>query len=465
METLLKDKISGLYHQNKETIFSNDPPEIVRIREKSFEDFLKMDFPSTKLEAWKNTDLKKVLKRDYKINFGPEDEDINFDKVFHCEVPDLDTHVISLYNGWYIYRDQPLLKLPNGTLIGSFAQALKEYPELVLKHFNQIAKPGLNGFNALNTAYAQDGIFIYVPDNVDAYKTIQMVNIIDKEENLFVQNRNLVILGKNSRLTLVHCDDSHNHKASLSNTVTEVYLDEGAKMKHYKLQNLNNDTSLINTTFFHQEKDSDLATYAISLNGGLIRNDIHVKLDGEGSNADVFGLYLTDKEQHVDNQVHIDHAKPNCTSNELFKGILDDHASAVFNGHILVRQDSQNTNAFQTNRNILLTDKATVNTKPFLEIYADDVKCSHGATVGQLDETALFYIKSRGIGEYNARMLLMYAFAAEVIKNITILPLKDRIDDLVKKRLRGELAICDQCVLHCKNQEQQYEFNIDLNKI
>ena len=206
-------------------------------------------------------------------------------------------------------------------------------------------------------------------------------------------------------------------------------------------------------------------TFAISLNGGLIRNEIRVKLNGEGADAKVFGLYLMDKEQHVDNQVFVHHAKPNCTSNELFKGILDDHASGVFNGHVLVDQDAQKTNAFQTNRNVLLTDKAKVNTKPFLEIYADDVKCSHGATVGQLDDEALFYIKSRGISGYNAKLLLMYAFAAEVIQKINLIPLHDRIDDLVKKRLRGELAICDQCVLHCNSQENVYEFAIDMSKI
>ncbi len=465
MESVLKNKISDLYTRNKEKIFSNDPPEIIDLREKSFESFLKHDFPTTKLESWKNTDLRKILDRDYSISFEPDKESIDMDRVFQCEIPDFDTHIISLYNGWYIYRDKPLQKLPNGTIIGSFAQALKEFPELVLKHYNKYVNSELNGFNPLNTAYAQDGIFIYVPDGVESYKTIQIVNVLDKEENLFVQNRNLVILGKNSKLTLVHCDDSHNHMASLSNTISEIYVDEGARLNHYKLQNLNNDTTLVNSTFIHQEKDSTISTYAISLNGGLIRNDIRVKLNGRGSHADVFGLYLMDKTQHVDNQVYIDHAQPNCTSNELFKGILDDHASAVFNGHILVRKDSQQTNAFQTNRNILLTDKATVNTKPFLEIYADDVKCSHGATVGQMDENALFYIKSRGISEYNARLLLMYAFAAEVISKVSLTPLKERMDDLIKKRLRGELAVCDQCVLHCKNQEQQYEFEIDISKL
>ena len=464
-ETTLKSKIEDLFTKNRDKIFANDPQQVMDIRQESFNDFLKLDFPTTKLETWKDTDLRKVLERDYSFYFEPEKEDIDIDKIFQCEIPDFDTHIISMYNGWYVYRDKPMLTLPNGTMVGSFARALKDHPDLVLKHYNKYAKGNINGLNALNTAYAQDGIFIYVPDGVEAYKTIQMVNVLNREDNLFVQNRNLVILGKNSKLTLVHCDDSHNHNSSFTNTVTEVFLDEGANLDHYKLQNLNNNSSLINSTFFHQERDSNLTTFAVSLNGGLIRNDLRVKLNGQGSNADILGLYLVDKEQHVDNQVFVDHAQPHCNSNELFKGILDDHATAVFNGHVLVRKDAQKTNAFQTNRNILLTDKATINTKPFLEIYADDVKCSHGATVGQLDEDALFYIKSRGISQYNAKLLLMYAFAAEVISKITLQPLKDRIDDLVKKRLRGELAVCDQCVLHCKNQEQEYEFDVDMSKI
>ena len=464
-EITLKDKISDLFEKNKSKIFRNDPSAVTKLREEAIETFKRLDFPTPKMEAWKNTDLKKILNREFSFYFEPIEEKIDIEKVFQCEVPDFDTHIISLYNGWYIYRDKPLITLPCGTIIGSFASALKKYPELVLKHYNHYTKTGLNGFNALNTAYAQDGIFIYVPDGVKTYKTIQMVNILNREDNLFVQNRNLVIVGKNSKLTLVHCDDSHNHKSSFTNSVTEVFMDEGARVDHYKLQNLNNDTSLINSTFFHLEKDSNLSSFAISLNGGLIRNDFRIKLNGQGSNADINGLYLTDKEQHVDNQIFVEHAVPRCTSNELFKGILDDQSSGVFNGHVLVRKDAQKTNAYQSNRNILLSDKATINAKPFLEIYADDVKCSHGATVGQLDDDALFYIKSRGISGYNAKLLLMYAFAAEVIDKIQIVPLKTRIDDLVKKRLRGELAICDQCVLHCKNQEKTYNFEIDMSKI
>ncbi|MBM3435006.1 MAG: Fe-S cluster assembly protein SufD, partial [Bacteroidetes bacterium] len=368
METVLKDKISELFVKNKYKIFNNDPAEVKAIRERAFADFLNQDFPTIKWEAWKNTDLKKVLAKEYSFYFEPVREEIDIENVFRCEVPDFDTHIISLYNGWYVYRDKPITILPDGTIVGSFARAMTEYPEIILKHYNQYARENNNGLNSLNTACAQDGIFIYVPDGVATYKTIQMVNILNREDNVFVQNRNLVIVGKNSRLTLVHCDDSHNHKSSFTNTITEVFMDEGAKVEHYKLQNLNNDTSLISSTFFNQSANSDLVSFAISLNGGLIRNDIRVKLNGEGSTADINGLYLVDKEQHVDNQIFVDHAKSYCTSNELFKGILDDQSTAVFNGHILVRKDSQKTNAYQKNRNVLLTDKASVNAKPFLEI-------------------------------------------------------------------------------------------------
>jgi Fe-S cluster assembly protein SufD len=208
-----------------------------------------------------------------------------------------------------------------------------------------------------------------------------------------------------------------------------------------------------------------MSTNSISLNGGLIRNYNHVKLNGRFAEADILGVYLMDKEQHIDNQVYVHHASPDCQSNELFKGILDDEASSVFNGHILVDRDAQRTNAFQNNRNILLTDRASANSKPFLEIYADDVKCSHGATVGQLDTEGLFYIRSRGICEASARLLMMYAFAAEIINKIKIEPLRDRIDDMVKRRLRGELSICERCVLHCNHPDKELNFEIDMSKV
>jgi len=308
-----------------------------------------------------------------------------------------------------------------------------------------------------------DGLFIYVPKNVKIEKPIQLINAVGREENAFVQNRNLIILEEGSELTLIHCDDSYDYKRSLTNTVSEYFINENAKLDHYKIQNLNNNSFLVNSDYFHQERYSTLSTNKMMLNGGLIRNEVYNKLNGEGAESNILGLYLSDKNQHVDNQVFVDHAFPNCQSTELFKGIVDDYAHAVFNGHILVRQDAQKTNAYQNNNNIVLTDKAKINSMPFLEIYADDVKCSHGSTMGQLDEESLFYIRQRGIGIDNARLLLMYAFTAEVIGFIKIDTLYTRIDDMVKKRLRGELSICDQCVLHCSSPE--YSFEIDMDKI
>jgi len=453
-----------LFEEHRKTIFSNDTSAISEAREKAFESFSQLGFPNTRMEAWRNTDLKESLEKGYDYYLHPmEEKDIQ--RVFRCDIPHLDTAVLGQLNGWYVSKDVPLMELGNGIILGSLAEALKKYPDLVEKHLGKYADAEKDSFTALNTAFAMDGIFIYVPDGVKSPKPVQMVNVIHHNENLFLQSRNLVIVGKGSRLSIVHCDDSYNHQASLSNIVTEVHLDEGAYLDHYKLQNLNNNSTLISSVWFQLETSASLDSHYLSLNGGLIRNNIRVVFNGPSGNANIYGLYLMDRKQHIDNHVFIDHAHPSCTSNEMFKGILDENASGVFNGHVLVRRDAQKTNAYQSNRNILLTDNAKVSSKPFLEIYADDVKCSHGSTTGQLDQESLFYLRQRGIGEESARMLLMYAFADEIIKKIDIAPLRFRVEDMVKKRLQGELQICEQCVLHCNTPEQPMDFKIDVSRI
>jgi Fe-S cluster assembly protein SufD len=462
----LRDKMIGIFDTRQETIFRNDSPHLVQRRKAAIESFKTQGFPNAKTENWRNTDISKTLVADYNYHLEPQfEKDQDLSKVFKCDIPHLETDMISQLNGWFVSDNGGIKTDKQGVVVGSLAEAKQKYPELIDKHLSKIADDKKSGFVALNNAFAEDGVFIYVPDNVAVEVPLQMVNIINTDEDIFIQNHNLVIIGKNSSLRLVQCDDSVDHQRSLTNTITEFYIGANAELDHYKLQNKNDNSTLINTMFFDLQRDARLTTNAVTLNGGMIRNENYVTLNGENCEANVLGVYLMDKAQHVDNQVFIDHAYPNCLSNELFKGIVDDSAHAVFNGHILVRRDAQHTNAFQSNKNILLSDKATVNTKPFLEIYADDVKCSHGATIGQIDETAMFYLKSRGIGEHNARMLLMYAFAAEVIKQIKIEPLKIRIDDMVKKRLRGELSICEQCVLHCSSQEKEINFTIDMSKV
>jgi len=448
------------WFQEANTSFS---PEFQAIRKEALNKFKAIGFPHHKMEKWRNTNLSNSLQYDYELytkEFSPKQVQ---DDLLQCEIHDLNAFTVNLYRGRYVYNNEAIFKMGNGTIIGSIAEAFKHFPDLIEKHFGQYINKDDKAFELLNTALFLDGLFIYVPKNVKIEQPIQLINAVGREEDAFVQNRNLIIMEQGSELTFIHCDDSYDYKRSFTNSLSEFYIGENAKLDHYKIQNINNNSTLINSDYFHQERNSRLTTNKSILNGGFIRNEVYNKLNGEGAESEILGIYLADQKQHIDNQVFVDHAVPHCQSKELFKGIVDDYAHAVFNGHILVRPDAQDTIAYQDNNNIILTDKAKINTKPFLEIYADDVKCSHGATIGQLDEDSLFYIRQRGIGIDNARMLLMYAFAADVINYIKVESLRTRIDDMVKKRLRGELSICDQCILHCSTPE--YHFEIDMDKI
>jgi Fe-S cluster assembly protein SufD len=463
-EIITRERLIRLFEKNRNLLFSNDSPVLAGKRDQAFTSFVKLGFPDTSLEAWRLTDLHESFGRGYDYHLHPMEE-VDVQKVFRCNIPHLDTAVIGLLNGWYVSKDVPLMELGNGIIMGSLAEARKTYPHLIEKYYGTMADDAAEGFTALNTAFAQDGVFIYVPDNVKSPKPVQLINVIHHGKNLFLQSRNLIVVGANAKLSVVHCDDSYNHQAGFSNIVTEIHVGEKGLLDHYKLQNLNNNSTLISSVYFRLEAAANLESHYISLNGGMLRNNIRLLFNGRHGNANIYGIYLMDRKQHVDNQVFVDHAHPDCTSNEMFKGILDENARAIFNGHVLVRRNSINTDARQTNKNILLTDTARVNSKPFLEIYNDDVKCSHGSSTGHLDAESMFYLRQRGIGEEIARMLLMFAFADEIVMKIAIPQLRQRIEDMVKKRLQGELQICEQCVLHCSTPEHPMEFNIDMTRI
>jgi len=461
---MLKDIITKDFEINKDILLNSFSETIKSIKQKAFDNFCLMGFPHNKLENWRFTDISKIIENSYNHYLNPSTEIIDIEKLFQCEFPEMDTYTVIQFNGWFLSRTSDISVLDNGTIIGSLNKAMKVYPDIVEKYFAQNTDIENEALQALNTAYAQDGIFIYVPDNVIIDKPIQIINIIDAQENVITHPRNLFITGKNSKLTIVHCDHSVNHRLSFINSVTEIFMDENAHVDHYKMQNKDSDSALFTTINAKLEKDARLSTNTLILNGGLIRNSINVKLNGKNADADLKGLYLVDRKQHVDNQIFVDHASSHCSSNQLYKGIIDDDARAVFNGRILVRRDAQKTNAYQSNNNILLTDTAQVNSQPQLEIYADDVRCSHGSTVGQLDPEAMFYLRSRGICEHSARMLLMYAFASEVVDKIAIEALRNRLDNMVSKRLKGELSICDQCMLNCKEKAPSF-LNMDFKPI
>jgi Fe-S cluster assembly protein SufD len=445
----ISTKFSDLYLENIGKITDISSPYINSFREDAIKKFKELGIPSRKNEAYKYTNLDLFFNHDYGNYFIPVPEDFVKAEKFRCDIKDLDTHGFVLLNGFYPTLNDKLRQLPTGVWIGSLNEAAKKFSDLITKHYGKYAKSDTDGLVHLNTAMASDGVFIYVPKGVVLSKPIQVVNLVHSDEDMFNQHRNLIIVGENAEISLIICDHAMTPQKFLTNAVTEVHVGENSHFDIIRVQNEHNNTCKITHTFIHQEKNSTASSNNITLHGGLIRNSTYHHLAGEGARSLSYGLYLTDKSQHVDNFVNVEHAAPNCTSNQLFKGVLDDKSTGAFNGRILVHPNAQGTVAYQKNNNILMTDDAKMDTKPQLEIYADDVKCSHGATVGQLDENALFYLQSRGIDKREARLMLMFGFAHEVIQNIKIEPLRERMDNLVMQRLRGELSRCASCMVKC----------------
>lgn len=446
----ISKELSDWYFSTRDQLMTASNSVFNSLRPGAMEAFRQLGIPGKSLENYRYTDLIPSFLLPINKYIEPRKIIFSVEDMFHCDIPDLDTEVLLLVNGWF-HQNQPSMQtLPNGMIIGSMAEAARKYPEIVQEHYGKYARFEEDGLIALNTGFAQDGIFVYVPKNAGSDKAIQIVNILLSPESLLVQHRNLIVLEEGAQAVVVVCDHSLSAHQYLTNAVTEVFVGANARLEFYKVQNEHNDSRQLSTTHFHQEKDSRVNFNTVSLHGGLIRNNVYAKLAGAGAENNTFGLFLADKDQHIDSYTFIDHAVADCFSRQNFKGILDDHATGGFTGKILVRKDAQRTMAYQTNNNICLTNKARMNTKPVLEIYADDVKCSHGATVGQLDMNAMFYLQSRGIPFREARLLLMYAFGYEILKNVQIAPLRDRLDDLIDKRLRGELSRCNSCPLHCQ---------------
>lgn len=445
----MKYKLINLYQQNTQAINEGLPDALNKYRDEAIRKFDQWGIPGKGEENYKYTDLMRAFGKLYGYSFKAPKTTVDPETIFRCAVPDLDTHTVILENGWYYEKNNANLQIPEKIVLISLREAAITHPELIKKYYNKLTNDTDESATALNTAFAQDGYFIYIPDGVVLEKPLQIINLLRGNNPLLVNPRNLIVAGKNSQAKVIICDHTLSHQDFLSNTVTEVFVDDNAVFDYYRIQNQHNESAQITSLYVSQNKHSNTLLNTLTLHGGFVRNNIHVKLAEEYSEANVYGLSLVDGKQHVDNYTFIDHAVPNCLSNEMFKNVLDDESTGAFNGRILVRPDAQKTQAFQSNKNICLSDKAKFYTKPQLEIYADDVKCSHGATVGQIDEEALFYLKARGIGGYEARMMLMHAFAYEVLSKIRVPVLSERYAELAEKRLRGELSRCEGCFIHC----------------
>ena len=404
-----------------------------QIRQRALERFDKLGFPTIRHEEWKYSNVKNLVNQAFDFNavtnFSAQDLE-------EMPIPNLEGNILYFINGIY-NAELSIIVSPDSELqILTFAKAAKTQPELVEQYFNKYSDYQDNAFTALNTAFAKNGIFVHVPDNTVVEQPIILRFISDARTlNVASQPRNLIVVGKHSEVQIAEAYRSLGENASFTNAVTEFIIGEAANVHYYKVQNESDKSYHIGTTSVLQADKSVFTANTVTANGGFVRNNLNIKIDGEYAEANMFGLYIPNGKQHIDNHTAVDHAKPNSNSNELYKGILKGKSTGVFNGKIFVRQDAQKTNAFQSCKNVLLSEEASMNTKPQLEIWADDVKCSHGTTTGQLNDDALFYMQSRGISKDTARAFLTLAFAQDVIDKFEIVAIKEYLQALIEEKI------------------------------
>ncbi len=435
-----------LYGSFREMIFGHSSEVMNAERDRACEAFSRLGLPTRKEERFKYTNLQDVFAPDYGVNLNRLAIPVDPYEVFRCDVPNLSTSLYFVVNDTFHSQSLPKTPLPEGVVISSLADASRSNPDLVAHYYNRLAA-NKDAVSSLNTMLAQDGLFVYVPKNVRVERPVQVINILRSDVDLMVNRRVLVVLEENAEIKLLFCDHAADGKNFLATQVTEAFVGDNASLDMYCLEETHAQSRLVSTTYIEQQRSSRVCHNAITLHNGLTRNQLDLVFCGEGAECDCNGCAVIDKTQHVDNNTLIVHSAGHCESHELYKYVLNGEATGAFAGRVLVEKDAQKTSSSMTNQNLCATKQARMYTQPMLEIYADDVKCSHGSTVGQLNDAALFYMRQRGIPLDEAKMLLQFAFVNEVIDNIKLEPLKDRLHYLVEQRFRGQLNKCEGCRL------------------
>lgn len=438
-----------LYNQCKGMINKHAPQVLNDLRDKAFDDFCRLGFPSKKVERYKYTDMQKIFEPNYGLNLNRLEIPVNPYDVFKCDVPNLSTSLYFVVNDSFYDKMLPKCSLAEGVVVGSLSKVATEHPELVAKYYGKIANTGDDAVTALNTMLSQDGLMVYVPKNVKVEKAIQVINILRSDVDLMVNRRVLIVMEQGSEAKFLFCDHAADDRNFLATQVIEAFVGENAKLDLYCLEETHYKNTRVSNVYIEQQANSVVNHNVITLHNGITRNRLDLVFKGEGAECFANGCVIADKSQHIDNNTLIDHQVGHCTSHQLYKYVLGDEAVGAFAGRILVRKDAQKTSSNEINQNLCTTKKARMFTQPMLEIYADDVKCSHGSTVGQLNDAAMFYMRQRGISEKEAKLLLEFAFVNEVVDQIQLEPLKERLRYLVEKRFRGELNKCEGCKL-CK---------------
>lgn len=436
-----EDIIKYFGEKHRELQSRQEPSSLMNIRDKGFADFTQLGIPTVRNEEWKYTRISGLFNKDFEISL--EEDSVSFTnedfKAFRLPGYEKANEIVFV-NGIYSAALSQIKSASNQLMVISLEEAAqgmhREIIENHLGHSNTYLK---NGIHALNTAFAHEGAFIHVKKGQELEHPIYIYNISDSRNNLcFSQTRNLIYVSESAEVKFVETFATIGLLESFTNEVTEIVVEKNATVSFYKIQNETSQANQVSTTHLRQIGKSLTHVVTISLGGGIVRNNLNIILDSENSESHLNGLYLLKGNSLIDNHTVVDNVKPNCYSNELYKGIVDENASGVFNGKIFVRPLAQKTNAYQSNKNVLLSNNATVNTKPQLEIFADDVKCSHGCAVGKLDEEALFYLRSRGIGEKKAQSLLLHGFAADIVENIKLPAVREYVEKLITQRLEFE---------------------------
>ena len=419
------------------------------VRDEAYENFKRQGFPTKKVERYKYTDIEKLFEPNYGLNINRLDIPVNPYDAFRCDVPNLSTSLYFVVNDAFYKKSEPKALLPEGVIVDSLKNQAERNPELIAKYYAKLAKTDEDAITALNTMLAQDGLLVYVPKNVVVDRAIQVINILRSDVDMMVNRRVLIVVEEGAEAKLLFCDHAADDCNFLATQVIEAYVGRNASLDLYCLEETHAKNVRVSNLYIDQQADSRLNHNVITLHNGVTRNRVDLSLSGKGAECVLNGCVIADKEQHVDNNTVIDHKVEHCTSSQLYKYVLDEKSTGAFAGRVLVRHGAQKTSSEMRNQNICATREARMFTQPMLEIYADDVKCSHGSTVGQLNDAAMFYMQQRGISQKEAKLLLEFAFVNEVIDTIRLEPLRDRLHHLVEKRFRGELSKCEGCKL-CK---------------
>lgn len=464
----IEQQYIDVFEQARNMICQHSSDVMNAVRDAAFEDFKRLGFPTKKVERYKYTDIPSLFAPDYGLNLNRFKIPVDPYEAFKCDVPNLSTLLYFMVNDAFYNGPQgsenvvakERRKLPEGVFIGSmqefFSHPTSNVPRStfhVPSLYGKIAKTGDDGVTALNTMLAQDGLLVYVPKNVKMDHAVQVINVLKSPQGLdgpFMLNRRvLIVLEEGAEARLLFCDHAADDKDFLTTQVIEAYVGDNASLELYCLEETHAKNIRISNVYIDQQANSRVNHNVITLHNGITRNRLNLTFSGEGAECSCCGCVIADKQQHVDNNTLIVHKVPHCTSHELYKYVLDQQAVGAFAGRVLVEKGAQKTTSQMTNQNLTATKEARMYTQPMLEIYADDVKCAHGSTVGQLNDAALFYMQQRGISREEARLLLQNAFINEVIDEIQLEPLRDRLRYLVEKRFRGELSKCKGCKL-CK---------------